>query len=439
MIQKNDIISTLNDWNYWNRNFSNTQKRQFYEDRILEKEKTGEIVILKGVRRCGKSTLLLNTIKNLINSGVEKNNILFVNLEDPKFMNYLDIDLLTKIKDVYLEYLNPQDIPCIFLDEIQNIDGFEKWLLKEYELKQSRLFVTGSNAKLLSKEIGTALSGRFLDEFILPLSFKEYLKFKGLNIANSMDMISHSIEINRYFEEFIQYGGFPKIVLTDNTEMKKEMLRSYFDSILMRDVVSRYALDNVVSLMKLSVYALSNISQSMSINSIKNQFQLSFDLVRNYIEYIENAYLIFRVSIFDWSLKKQNVNPQKIYCIDQGLSNIVSFNISQRIGDRLENIVFLELLRHGFEIYYYKKAGDYEVDFIVKKNQNIVKMIQVSNNIDNAKTKKREIKALVKASTDIPHAQKAELLLLVPDRDETTQMNGKEIVIKNVKAWLLNL
>ena len=438
MIQKNDIISTLNDWNYWNRDFTSTQKRTYYEERIIEKEKTGEIIILKGVRRSGKSTLILNTIKNLINSGIEKNNVLFVNLEDPKFMNYLNIDLLTQIKEVYLEYLNPQDIPYIFLDEIQNVAGFEKWLLKEYELRRSRLFITGSNAKLLSKEIGTALSGRYLDEFILPLSFKEFLLFKGLCINNSMDIINHSIEINRYFEEYIQYGGFPKVVLTDKIEMKKEMLRNYFDSILMRDVVSRYALDNVSSLMKLSVYALSNISQSMSINSIKNQFRLSFDLIRNYLEYIENAYLIFRVPIFDWSLKKQNVNPKKVYCIDQGLSNIVSFNVGQRIGDRLENIVFLELLRQGFEIYYYKSTGDYEVDFVVKKNQHIVKMIQVSNNIDNAKTKKREIKALVKASTDIPQAQKAELLLLVPDRDETIQLNGKQIIIKNVKEWLLH-
>jgi len=439
MIQKSDIIEVLNDWNCWNHDFPDTYPRKKYEHNIIEMGLSGEITILKGVRRCGKSTILMNIIKTLISEGINRKNILFVNLEDPKFINNLNIDLLSKIRDTYIEYLNPDNIPFIFLDEIQNINGFEKWLLKEYELKKARLFVTGSNAKLLSREIGTSLSGRYLDENIFPLSFKKFLLFKGLAIENPMEAITYRIDINRYFDEYLSFGGFPKIVLTDSHSLKKAELRAYFDSILMRDVVTRYRLDSVSSLMGVAVFLNSNIAQLSSVNAVKKHFKLSYDLINKYIEYLENAYLIYRVPLFDWSLKKQHTNLKKIYSIDQGLSNIVSFSVGRKIGDRIENIVFLELLRQNCEIYYYKTKGNYEIDFVIKKDERIIKLIQVSASLDKDKTKKREIRALVKASEEIPYAEDAELILLVPDINETVNVNDKTIMIKDVKAWLLGL
>ncbi|MBF0449427.1 MAG: ATP-binding protein [Candidatus Magnetomorum sp.] len=438
MIQKTDIIETLSDWNFWNHEHPDTYPRKKYEQHVLEKGLSGEIVILKGVRRCGKSTILINLIKELIRKGTHPKNILFVNLEDPRFINDLSLNLLSQIRDTYLEYLNPDEIPFIFLDEIQTINKFEKWLLKEYELKRARLFVTGSNAKLLSREIGSSLTGRYLDEFIFPLSFQEFLVFKGLSITNPMEIISHRIEINRYFDEYLFFGGFPKIVLTENHLLKKAELRAYFDSILMRDIVTRYRLDNVSSLMGIAVYLMSSIAQALSVNAVKNHFKLSYDLVNRYIEYLENAFLIFRIPLFDWSLKKQQTNPKKIYAIDQGLSNIVSFNVGRRIGDRLENVVFLELLRRGFDIYYYKTKNNYEIDFVVKKNEQIVQLIQVAALLDEPKTKDREIRSLEKASGEIPHAANAELIILTQNIQESIHINNKIITIKDVTAWLLS-
>ncbi len=413
--------------------------REQYETEVLRKASTGEIVAVQGVRRSGKSTILLNTIKRLLAKDVPRHNILFVNLEDPRFMNDLDVTLLTMLKETYIEYLNPSGIPYVFLDEIQNIPGFEKWLVKEYELKRIQAFITGSNATLLSREIGTVLSGRYLDVTVFPLSFQEFLSFKNLNIRTKLDVVHHRIEISRAFSEYLLFGGFPRVTLIEDPELKKAELKAYFDSILLRDIVARYRLDNVEALMSLSVYLLSHTANVLSLNALKNHFGLSFDLINRYVAYLENAYLIFRIPLFSWSLKKQQVNSRKVYAIDTGLAHIVSFQVGRKIGSALENLVFLELLRRGRDVYYYKTAGNLEVDFIIKENERITEMIQVSADIEEDRTKKREIRALIKAATELSYADTATLMLLVPDKDEILSVAGKEVRIIDVKAWLLGI
>jgi len=437
MISRDIILETLNEWNFWSRDLPPTVERAAYEQEVLTKSGTGEIVIVKGVRRSGKSTILLNTIRNLISREIARGEILFVNLEDPRFTNDLNVETLSLIKDVYMEHLRPSGIPWIILDEVQNIPHFEKWLLKEYELKRSHLFVTGSNARLLSREIGTILTGRYLDVMVFPLGFREYLKFKGIVLENELDWLNQRLEINRCFNDYLTFGGFPRVVLTADDELKKAELRAYFDSILYRDIVTRHRLDNPSALMSLSVYLLSHISHLLSINALKNRLRLSFDLIDRYVSYLENAYLIFRVPLFDWSLRRQQVNPQKIYAVDTGLANIASFQVGRQIGQRLENCVFLELLRRGGEIYYYKTAGNLEVDFIVKKDERITSLIQVAAEIGDKKTRERELRALVRAGTEIPHAGKAELILLTPDVQEKLMVDGREIQILDLKKWLI--
>jgi uncharacterized protein len=210
MITKNDILETLREWNFWDRALPETFERETYESDALQKSSTGEIVIVKGVRRCGKSTILINLIKRLIKGGVAPKDILFVNLEDPKFINDLNTDLLSLIRDTYLENLEPGETPFLFLDEIQNIKGFEKWLVKAYELKTAKIFITGSNASLLSREIGSTLSGRYLDVTVFPLDFKEFLAFNGLTIHNRLEYLKHRLKINRLFEDYLKIWRFSK-------------------------------------------------------------------------------------------------------------------------------------------------------------------------------------------------------------------------------------
>ena len=212
-MDKKIILTILEDWNCWSKSFRKSFSRSSYEDEVLNKSTTNEIVFVKGVRRSGKSTILRNHIDNLISNGVKKEEILFVNLEDPRFAPYLSLNLLEEIKEAYLYYLAPKGKPYIFLDEVQNIEQFEKWLLKEYELDNSHLFATGSNSKLLSKEIGSSLSGRYLGVEVSPLSFKEFLGFKGEKITTPYALITQKQKVEKLFEEFMTYGGFPQVVL----------------------------------------------------------------------------------------------------------------------------------------------------------------------------------------------------------------------------------
>ena len=436
-MDKNEIIAILKDWNYWSKPFRKSFGRKKYEDEVAHKAGTNEIIFLKGVRRSGKSTILLNHIQNLIRDGVPKEHILFVNLEDPRFASSLSLELLEEIKEAYLYYMDPGDKPYIFLDEVQNIDGFEKWLLKEYELQTSHLFATGSNSKLLSRETGSSLSGRYLDIEVYPLSFREYLLFNDLVVEKPYDLISRHLEVERHFEQFMLYGGFPKVVLTEDIALKEAELKSYFDSILLRDVVARYKLDNFRVLEQLSILLLSSISNTVSITKVKNRLNVSHDLASRYMEYLENTYMIHSVPLFDWSLQKQYVNPKKIYSIDTGLSKRVSFEVGRRIGDMLENIVYLELKRRHSEIYYFKTSQGYEVDFLIKEYETVTHLIQVSQTLTDTKTKKRELRALVKAASELKHSEDIKLSLITMDRSHDESIDGHGIEVVNILEWLL--
>ncbi len=436
-MSRDEIINILKEWNFWENEPKNTFDRVIYDKEIVKKATTDEILFIKGIRRSGKSTLLLNYIKHLLKSGVAKEQILFVNLEDPRFATDLSLQLLEDIKLSYLYYINPSKKPYIFLDEIQNIDNFEKWLLKEYELNSSHLFATGSNSKLLSSEIGSSLSGRYLDVLVYPLSFKEFLSFNGLNVDIPYTLISQKQSIERYFEEFLNFGGFPKVVLIEDEELKRAELKSYFDSILLRDIVARYNLDNFRVLEQLAIFLLSSISNQISINKIKNHLKISYDMANRYFEYLHNAFIIDTIPLFDWSYKKQIVNPKKIYSIDIGLTKRVSFEVGKKKGDYLENIVFLELKRKYSEIFYYKTTQNYEVDFLVKDNQKITHLIQVAYTLQDQKTLNREIRALLKANDELKQDDNLELLIITHDISKEIYKDEVVIKIVNIFEWLL--
>ncbi|HIP29234.1 MAG TPA: ATP-binding protein [Sulfurospirillum arcachonense] len=436
-MKKEAILAILEEWNCWSKPFKKSFKRNSYEDEVAKKATTGEIVFLKGVRRSGKSTILRNHIENLIESGVVKNEILFVNLEDPRFASYLSLELLEEIKNAYIYYLAPVKKPYIFLDEVQNIDNFEKWLLKEYELGSSYLFATGSNSKLLSKEIGSALSGRYLGVQVSPLSFKEFLTFSNIVIASPYQLLVQKNEVEKKFEEFMSYGGFPQVVLTEDVSLKEAELKSYFDSILLRDIVARYKLDNFRSLEQLSILLLSSIANPMSVTKVSKKLGVSFDLANRYFEYLENTYMIQTLALFDWSLQKQFTNPKKVYSIDTGLSKRVSFEVGKRKGDLLENIVYLELKRNFDELYYFKTKQGYEVDFLVKQREKVTHLVQASLTLEDEKTRKRELRALVKASQELKYTKDMKLMLITMDESSIEVVDGFEIEIVNVLEWLI--
>ncbi|KIM06207.1 MAG: hypothetical protein KU38_13400 [Sulfurovum sp. FS08-3] len=436
-MEREEILQVLDEWNCWSKPFGSSFSRKGYEDEVVHKASAGEVLFVKGVRRSGKSTLLLNHIKTLLANGVSKEEILFVNLEDPRFASNLSLGLLEDIKKTYHYYINPDKKPYIFLDEIQNIDNFEKWLLKEYELQTSYLFATGSNSKLLSREIGSALSGRYLDILVYPLSFKEFLAFKNLSIETPYELISQYPTIEKLFEEYIEYGGFPKVVLTDDAQLKRAELKNYFDSILLRDIVARYKLDNFQALEQLAIYLLSSISNQISITKIKNHLGVSFDLASRYFEYLQNTFVIDALPLFDWSYKKQISNPKKIYSIDTGLSKRVSFEVGKKLGDMVENIVFLELKREYGALYYFKTAQNYEIDFLVKTREQITHLIQVSYTLKDEKRYTRELRALIKAKKELQTTNEISLMIITMDKSKEVGFEDTNIKVVNIFEWLL--
>ena len=434
-MDKTEILEILNDWNYWNRVLPQTHARPLYGDKLDLWLQTDEVVVVKGIRRSGKSTLMINRIKHLLSMGVDVKNILFVNLEDPRFINHLDVALLEQIKSVYLEYLDPDSKPYLFLDEIQNVPSWEKWVNKEYELKSSWIMLSGSNSSLLSSEIASALSGRYVSVDVYPLSFSEYIDFKGIKVTSKLDLVDAKIELQRAFELYMKQGAFPKTLEYDATQIR-ELLVSYKDSILLKDIVARYKLKEFGTLEEIAAFLLSNTGIVQSTTKIKNHFQISYDMAKSYVEYLRKAYMLFEVPKFDYSLRKQNVNDKKYYSIDLGLSNILRVPNLQHRGSNLETIVFLELLRRGYKIYYYKTTQGWECDFVLEKEQQITALIQVTLSLKEKNTRQRELRPFAKT---IEELGLSDVKCIVISEDVSTReiYDGVEIEVVNVLEWLL--
>jgi predicted AAA+ superfamily ATPase len=431
-MDKLEIIRILNEWNYWDREVPATVKRDVYDHRIAKFIKKDEVVVIKGVRRCGKSTLMLNQIRKLHEEGIPKNEILFVNLEDPRFINHLSLDLFERIKETYLEYLNPKGKPYIFLDEVQTINNWEKWVNKEVELKQSFVAITGSNSSLLSSEIASVLTGRYVSVEVYPLSFSEFLEFKNIEINSKFDLISKKIELNRALNLYLKDGGFPRLVDYQDDE-KRELLSSYKSSILLKDIVARFRLKNFAVLNDITAFLVANSGIIQSITKLKNNFSISHEMAGDYVDYLKKAYLIFEVNKFDYSLKKQRVNEKKYYSIDVGLSNLMRVPNREFRGADLESMVFLELLRRGYKVYYYKTSNDLEIDFVVEKENRIVQLIQVSKTLKDEKTRKRELAPFKKAKEEL-HLDEVDFVLISEDMTEDLE-GGVRLI--NIKEWSL--
>ncbi len=438
-MDRTDIIEILYDWNYWDRELPDTQEREFYDKKIRGFIEKDEVIVIKGVRRCGKSTLMINQIKKLLCEGVSAKEILFVNFEDPRFLNHLDVALMQQIKEVYLEYLNPTSRPYLFLDEVQNIPDWEKWVNKEYELKLSYLSITGSNSSLLSSEIASVLSGRYVSVDVLPLSFKEFLAFKGISLSSKLDLVAKKIELNRELNNYLKDGGFPKLIEYDQ-DNKKELLITYKDSILLKDIVARFKLKNFTILEDIAAFLLANSGIIQSISKLKNNFSISHDMARDYIGYLEKAYLVYEVSKFDYSLKKQRVNEKKYYSIDLGLSNLMRVPNREFRGADLETVVFLELQRRGHKVYYYKTANDLEIDFVIEDHDKITALVQVSKSIKDVKTVQRELAPFARTIKEL-QLQDVALQIITEENSSTALLpdSSTEVSVINIKEWLLNL
>lgn len=380
-------------------------------------------VVVSGVRRCGKSTLLDQVIGRLYPQGVY-----YLNFEDERLVDF-DVEDFNRLYEVFLELFGEHNI--FFFDEVQNVPQWELFV-RRMQGKGCKFFITGSNASLLSKELGTKLTGRNVNVELFPFSFTEYLAFKGASpTSTSLSLTTERASIKRHFDEYLRHGGMPEFLKYQDATILKRV----YEDILYRDIVARYGIKQVKPLRELGLYLLSNLGGTFSYNNLKNVLGVgSMNTIKNHADYLENSYLVFLVGRFSYSLKQQFVAQKKIYCIDNGLADAVAFQFSKNKGKFLENLVFLALRQRFPDIYYYKTANNLEVDFLVKVGSKDLRLIQVSDNLDHAKTRHREVAALVMAMDEL-HLKKG--LILTDDGEEDIRSEGKTIAVRPVYKWLL--
>ncbi|XHH07939.1 MAG: ATP-binding protein [Candidatus Bathyarchaeia archaeon] len=360
-------------------------------------------IILSGIRRCGKSTLLRQIMQ------ATKGKYYF-NFEDPKTISF-EMGDFQKLEEILCEEYGQED--CFFFDEIQNVERWELFVRTLLD-KGKHFLITGSNASLLSRELGTRLTGRHLRKELFPFSYREFLAFTSTQAG---------IES---FNEYFKKGGFPEYLKFGHSEILQEL----FYDIVMRDIVVRHKLRNPKSITELALFLISNAGAEFSYNSLAKTFNLgSTNSAISYISYLEDSYLLFTVPKFSYSLKKQSVNPKKIYVIDNGLANVNSASFSSNKGRMLENLVFLGLRKSRKDIYYFKE--DKECDFVVKEENKITQTIQVCYHL-NEENKNREIDGLIEAldTFDLPEG-----LILTFNQQDTLKIGEKRIKVIPVWRW----
>ncbi|MDO8517116.1 MAG: ATP-binding protein [Nanoarchaeota archaeon] len=381
--------------------------------------KGNEIVIITGIRRCGKSSLL-KIISKKLNEKFVYMNFDDIRLTDFKIENFEDIEEI--VSEIYGIKTNV----IYLLDEIQNVPSWERWVNNLY-VKKIKVFVTGSNSSLLSSEISTFLTGRNKVIKLYPFSFREFLLFK--RIKTDYQTTDERRAISQAFNEYFEKGGFPLVIINDDLSLSKQ----YFEDILNKDIIKRYNIKKVKELKDLILYLFSNVSKTYSYSALKQVSSIkSLSMINNYIEYLKNVFVASTINKFDYSIKKQKVSSSKFYVLDNSFLKTVAFNFSENAGKRLENLVFIELVRRGAEVYYHAKKN--ECDFIIKEGLKITKAIQVCLILDNAVTKKREIDGLIEA---LKEYKLKEGLILTLDKEEELIVEDKKVIIKPVWKWLL--
>lgn len=397
----------------------------------LSQVDTKEIVVLKGVRRCGKSTLLAQVMDALLSRGIKPQQLLRVNLEEPLFSAEASVELLEQIYRTWRERVCPEGKGYLFLDEIQNIPGWEGWVRGRSDTEDVKIFVTGSSAQMLSREIGTKLTGRQVSFEVYPLSFKEFLRFKGIEVHSELEYISGKTLIRHHFLDYLKYGGFPEVVLKEKDDDRELLLKNYFDDILYRDIVTRHEIRDVANLRNLAVFLLTNNTRVTSVSKLKGNFSISQDKTENYLSAILESYLTFQIQKFSWSLKSVQRAGFKPYAIDTGMRNRVAFSFSADTGRLVENVVHNQLRRCHEEVYFGADGG--EIDFVVKEGVTITRRIQVwYEDAPQAEIPARELAAFNELLED-----RAECLLLTNDLEKEIEIGGSKVNCVPVVKYLL--
>lgn len=427
------MLSILYRWNRWGGASLSAGIIRQVTSRLLPFLHSSEIITLIGPRRAGKTTVLFQIMDVLEKAGIPQQAMLHVNLEEPALSPELHSDVLEKIYRTYREAIYPSGKVYMFIDEIQNIPHWEKWIRSRNESEDIKFFITGSSSQLMSKELATVLTGRHVSFSVFPLSFKEFLHFRKKEVA--MENIKN--EFNPMFKQalntYFKWGGFPEIVLAENDERKNLLLKQYFDDILFKDVAMRHAIRDTFALRSIAVFLLTHTGSLISFQRLAKVFEVSLDLARSYCNYLQEAFMVDFLPFYSRKAAERQRNPAKVYALDLGLRNVVSLSASEDKGHITETAVFHQLKRQKHDgIFYVKKEN--EIDFLIRQGITIHTAIQVAEDAGTAAVSEREVRALTEAKQLFPQAE----LMLITKKMTAMEKLLPSIEIKSLLSFLLS-
>lgn len=358
-----------------------------------------KIKVAIGMRRVGKTYFLYDQILKMVNNGLDKSAILYINFEDDRLFPLDEQKLAKLVEAFYTLYPENHERKCyLFFDEIQNVDNWAQVIRRLHDTKNAEIFLTGSSAKLLSKEIATSLRGRSLAIEIWPYSFNEYIRAKNLSIDRSLYDKKTQDKLGEVFRQYLSTGGFPEVIFYEN-DVRKKTLQDYLDVVIYRDIIERHHIKNSSLIKYMILSMVHNTSKPFAVNKFYNDiktrgYKTGKDSLYDYADHIEDAYLAFFVQIYDQSIRKTESNPKKLYAIDSGMVRALTLDYENDLGRLFENVVYLDLRRLDCKINYYLTSERYEIDFVAQNSNGDKKIFQVTWDMQDAHTLEREERAL---------------------------------------------
>lgn len=381
------------------------------------------IKLITGPRRVGKSTQALLMLRN--------RNFAYLNFDNQQLLDTWDANLVMRmLDDVYPGY------EYILLDEVQNLEAWDLWVSELYRLGKN-LVITGSNAKMLSSEMATALTGKYLKVEMLPFSLEEFFDWNKLDLCK----LNHEqqADASALMDDYLRNGGYPEVVAS--RQLTRTYLDTLFDSIVWKDVAKRHSVRNVTDLNDLALYLVSNFCNPVSANELTEELGFSsVNTTKKFMDYLHEPYLFYYLPRYNNKLKLMKKAPRKVYVVDNGFVAAKAFSLSDNLGRLLENQVFVELLRQGYDtdktMFYYRSRNDKEVDFVLRKGTHIEQLVQVCYDMSNAKTEKREVDSLIECAVEL----NCRNLVIVTNNDERViEKDGYRINVVPVAKWSVSL
>ena len=381
------------------------------------------IKLITGPRRVGKSTQALLMLRN--------RNFAYLNFDSQQLLDAWDADLVMRmLDDVYPGY------EYLLLDEVQNLEAWDLWVSELYRLGKN-LVITGSNAKMLSSEMATALTGKYLKVEMLPFSLEEFFDWNKLDLSK----LNHEqqADASALMDDYLRNGGYPEVVAS--RQLTRTYLDTLFDSIVWKDVAKRHSVRNVTDLNDLALYLVSNFCNPVSANELTEELGFSsVNTTKKFMDYLHEPYLFYYLPRYNNKLKLMKKAPRKVYVVDNGFVAAKAFSLSDNLGRLLENQVFVELLRQGYDtdktMFYYRSRNDKEVDFVLRKGTHIEQLVQVCYDMSNAKTEKREVDSLLECAAELNCSN---LVIVTNNEERVIEKDGYRIDVVPVAKWSVSL